>query len=148
MLRRWSPFLKLLLIGLFVVPALACEFSASTAKISNAVMATDVQGDNYDPVGVTDTYPADQPAFHAVVSVSNAPSDTKLKAVWFAVDVGDAAEPNTTIDETEVSVEGSRNVDFTLTPNSGGWPGGTYKVDLYLNGELDRSLNFTVEGAQ
>jgi hypothetical protein len=135
----------LLFVALFVLPALACQFSASTAKITQAVMATDVQGDNFDPVGVTDAYPADQPEFHAVVTVANAPSDTQLKAVWVAVDVGSAAEPNSTIDETQLSVEGSRNVDFTLTPNAGGWPSGKYKVDIYLNDKLDRSLTFSVE---
>jgi hypothetical protein len=132
---------------LFIIPALACGFSVSTATITNAVMAKEVQGDNFDPVGVTDTYPSDQPEFHAVVTVSNAPDDTVVKAVWVAVDVGSAAEPNTTVDETEVTVEGSRNVDFTLTPAGGAWPPGSYKVDIYLNDKLDRTLNFTVTGA-
>ena len=138
---------RLLLISLFVIPALACEFSVSTAKITDTVMAEDVQGDNFEPVGVTETYTADQSTFHAVVTVANAPSDTVVKAVWVAVDVGDVAPPNTEIDQTEVEVEGSRNVDFTLTSDSGQWPPGTYKVDIYLNDELDRTLNFTVAGA-
>jgi len=146
MTGRSSLLFKLLLaITLFAIPALACEFSASTAKITNAVMAEDVTGDNFDPVGVTVTYAEDQPEFHAVVSISNAPSDTVLKAVWVTVDVGDAAAPNTTIDETEVTVDGSRNVDFTLAPSSGGWPPGSYKVDIYLNNSLDRTLTFGVE---
>ena len=136
----------LLLIALFAIPTLACAFSASTARVTNAVMAGDVQGDNFDPVGVADAYLTDQPKFHAVVSLSNAPSDTKVKAVWVAVDVGEAAAPNTTLDQTEVTVEGSRNIDFTLTPDSGGWPPGQYKVDIYLNDKLDRTLNFTVKG--
>jgi hypothetical protein len=136
----------LLPIVLLAVSALACQFSVSTAKISNAVMARDVQGDNFDPVGVIDTYAVDQPVFHAVVSVANAPSDTIVKAVWVAVDVGSATAPNTTLDETQVTVEGTRNVDFTLKPNSGRWPPGSYKVDLYVNDKLDRSLNFSVEG--
>jgi len=108
------------------------------------VMATDTQGDNFEPVGVTDTYAVDQAVFHAVVSLANAPSDTTVKAVWTAVDVGDAAEPGTVVDETEVTAEGSRNIDFTLTSDSGQWPVGTYKVDIYLDGELDRTLNFSV----
>jgi hypothetical protein len=138
---------RLLLISLFVIPALACEFSVSTAKITDTVMAEDAQGDNFEPVGVTETYAADQSTFHAVVTVANAPSDTVVKAVWVAVDVGDVAPPNTEIDQTEIEVEGSRNVDFTLTSDSGQWPPGTYKVDIYLNDELDRTLNFTVAGA-
>lgn len=135
----------LLLLAVLIIPVLACEFSASTASISNAVMAEGTEGDNFDPVGVTETYAPDQGDFHAVVSISNAPSDTKLKVVWTAIDVGDAAEPNTKIEETEVMVDGSRNIDFTLTPNQETWPAGTYKVDIYLNDKLDRTLNFSVE---
>jgi len=144
---RLSVLCRLLLITLFIIPALACEFSVSTAKITDAVIAEDVQGDNFEPVGITDTYAADQTTFHAVVTVANAPSDTMVKVVWFAVDVGDVAPPNTEIDQTEIPVDGSRNVDFTLAPDSGGWPPGTYKVDIYLNDELDRTLNFSVAAA-
>ncbi len=136
--------IKLLYLALLLMPVLACQFSVSSAAITNAVMARDTQGDNYEPVGVTDSYPSDQPAFHAVVTISNAPGDTKVKAVWTAVDLGSAAAPNTTIDETELTVEGSRNIDFALTPSGAAWPPGAYKVDLYLNGKLDRTLNFTV----
>jgi hypothetical protein len=135
-----------LLIALCVMPALACQFSASTAGITNAVMARDVRGDNFEPVGVTETYAVDQPVIHAVVSVSNAPSDTKMKVVWVAVDVSAAATPNQTLDQTEVTVDGSRNVDFKLIRDSRGWPPGKYKVDIYLNDKLDRTLNFSVEG--
>jgi outer membrane usher protein FimD/PapC len=108
------------------------------------MMAADTQGDNFEPVGVTDTYATDQAVFHAVVGVANAPSDTKVKAVWTAIDVGDAAPPDTVVDETEISVDGSRNIDFTLASDTGQWPPGTYKVDIYLNEKLDRTLNFSV----
>jgi hypothetical protein len=135
---------RLSLVVLFVIPALACEFSVSTAKISDAVMAANTQGDNFEPVGVTDTYATDQAVFHAVVSVANAPSDTRVKAVWTAIDVGEAAPPDSVVDQTEISVEGSRNIDFALASDSGQWPPGTYKVDVYLNDELDRTLSFSV----
>ncbi len=134
-----------LLIGVLVLPALACDFSVSTATITNGVMAKDVQGDKFEPVDVTVTYSVDQPKLHAVVSIANAPTDTLVKASWFAVDVGSAAAPNTLITETEVKVEGSRNVDFTLSPSGNGWPPGAYKVDIYLNTKLDRTLVFTVQ---
>lgn len=131
-----------LLITFFLIPALACAFSLSTASITNAVMARDVTGANFDPVGITDTYAADQPEFHAVVTVSNAPNDTLVKAVWVAVDV----DPNTTLDETEVNVEGSRNLDFTLQPPPGvEWPLGFYRVEIYVNGNLDLDVDFSVE---
>ncbi len=137
---------RLLFIPLvFAIVLLACEFSASTASITNAVTAKDSKSDTFEPVGITDTFPPDQVKFHAVVSIANAPDDTKLKAVWTAMDVGTAAAPNTVIDSSEITAGGTRNVDFTLSPDAGKvWPAGTYKVDIYLNGKMNRSLNFSV----
>jgi hypothetical protein len=52
-------------------------------------------------------------------------------------------EANTTILEKEM-VSGSDTITFTLS-NDNLWPLGKYKVDLYLNDELDQSIEFTVE---
>ncbi len=137
---------RLLLVPfLLSLVLLACEFSASTASITNAVTARDVKSETFEPVGITDTFPPDQPKLHAVVSIANAPDDTKLKAAWTAIDVGAAAAPNTLIDSTEITAGGTRNVDMTLALDAGKlWPAGSYKVDIYLNGKMDRTLKFTV----
>lgn len=147
--KHRSPVRTLLLVlVLFAVPMLACEFSASTATVSNAVMAKDVKGDTFEPSGITDSFSSDQGKFHAVVTISNAPSDTAVKAVWTAVDLGGVAPPSTLISETELKSSGTRNLDFSLAPSGPAWPPGSYKVDIYLNGKLNRTLNFTVAAAQ
>src|SRR5512135_3855394 len=100
MIQRWTRVRALLFaFVLFALPMLACEFSLSSAAITNAVMAKDARGDNFEPVGITDAYPFDQSKFHAIITVSNAPGDTALKAVWTAVDVGSVAPANTRIDQ-------------------------------------------------
>ncbi len=106
--------------------------------ISGAVMARDVQGNNYDPVGVTDTFAANQPIYHAVVTVNGAPSNTSVRAVWNSA--------TAKLGEYEIKTDGSRNLDFTFKPDGGGLPTGSYHVDIYLNGTLNRTLNFTVAG--
>jgi hypothetical protein len=126
------------------VALVACSASFSTANISKAVLAKDVS-DNFDPIDPTSTFPTDQPVIHLVLTLKNVPSDTKVKALWTAVDVGDAAPANTKIDELEQTMNGSGNLDFTLSiPSSGVWPVGKYKVDIYLDGKLDKTLEFTV----
>ena len=123
----------------------ACSFSISTANIQQAVLAKDVTGDNFDPVDPTSTFQPNQAVIHLVVTVANAPSDTKVKTVWTAVDVGDAAPGNTKIDEAEVTMGGSGNAHFTLSlPSTGAWPVGKYKVEIYLNDKLDRTLEYTI----
>jgi len=133
-----------ILLALFALPALACEFSFSTASISNGVMAREVRGDNFEPVGITDTFPPDQAVFHAVISIKDAPKDTAFKAVWTAVDIIGGTAPNTKIGDYEIKAEGTRNLDFTFKPDAGRLPPGKYKVEIFLNGKLDRTLEFSV----
>ncbi len=132
--KKWTIFL-ILAIVLFV--NLACGFSASTASIKEAKMARD--NDGAQP---TTTFAPADTTFYCNVDLANAPDDTKIKAVWTAVQV-DGADPNTLIDQSEIT-SGSGALHFKLA-NKGDWPMGKYKVDLYLNDKLDRSVDFQVQ---
>lgn len=125
-------------VALLVATILACGFSASTANVSDAKMVVDSEGDQSTTVYAQDD------TFYAVVQVDNAPDDTAVKAVWIAVDVDDV-DPNLVIGDKELV--GGGTLTFSLS-NTGGkfWPVGDYKADIYLNDELDRSLQFKVEG--
>ncbi len=127
----------LLVAGLLVAVSLACGFSASTANISEAKMAKDAEGN--EPTTVF----GQEDAFYVVVELLNAPDDTTVKAQWVAVDA-EGIEAGLQIDEAELT-SGSETLQFDLT-NDKLWPSGKYKVDLYLNDELDRTLEFEVEG--
>jgi hypothetical protein len=141
LIRLW------LLVSLFIATlASACAYLESPAGITKAVMAQGVQGATFDPVNVSDNFPPDQSEFHAIATLTNAPKDSTIKAVWTAVDVGSASPPDTRLDESEVKAEGSRNIDFTLKRADKPWPPGLYKVEIYWNGKLDRTLNFVVIG--
>ena len=61
--------------------------------------------------------------------------------MWYAVDVPDV-EANYLIDEAEIT--GGPDVTFDLT-NDQYWPDGKYKVEIYLNGKLDTTLEFSVD---
>lgn len=108
--------------------------------ITNAVMAKDASGDTFDPVGITDSFPANQSIFHAVVTISGAPDNTDFKVNWLAA-------PSTQIGTFNLKSGGSRNLDFSFKPNAGTLPSGDYKVEIYVNGTLNRTLSFSVSGA-
>jgi hypothetical protein len=116
----------------------ACSFSASSANIGSAKMATDKNGKN-----PTKTFSPDQP-FYCIVELSNAPDDTKVRAVWTAVKA-EGADANTKIDEANAT-SGSGQLQFNLS-NQSSWPTGDYKVDLYLNDakEPTKTLEFQVQ---
>ncbi len=79
-------------------------------------------------------------------TLADVPPGTSLRAIWTAESV--AGLPNDTrMDESNVNDAGGTrnagNVSYPRPPN--GWPTGTYRVDLYLSGQLERTLRFTVE---
>ena len=135
-------YLPLALTSIVLVLAVflmnSCSFS--TANIASADFAKEVPGGKTEKIGTT-YRPTDGP-FHLLVSVANAPDGTKVKAVWYSVGTDNGKDEK--IDEYEVSSGDLSAIDFNLSlPRP--WPTGKYKVDLFLNDKLDRSLPFTVE---
>lgn len=126
-----------LVVIVMMLSALACSSSFSTASIESAVLSADEEGT------LETTVFAPEDTFYCIVTLANAPDDTTLKAVWTAVDV-EGEEPNTLIDETETTTDGNNIITFNLTLDSL-WPSGTYKIDIYLNDTLDRTLEFEVQ---
>lgn len=126
----------LMAVLVLMLATLACSGSASTANIGDAWMSTDEAG------GSRTTVFSQEAVFYAQVDLKNAPDDTKLKAVWTAVSA-EGVDPNFMIDEVEFT-SGDGLVHFTLE-NDSLWPVGQYKVDIYLNDSLDKTLTFDVQ---
>lgn len=134
MKRKIAPILFAIMV--IIVSQLACNQSFSTANIENAWMDTTEDGNN-----PTTAYSQDA-IFYAMVDLKNAPDDTKLKAVWTAVDVQDT-EKNLQLNETEFTTSDGL-VHFQLENKEYLWPVGQYKVDIYLNDTLNKTLTFEV----
>ena len=118
------------------ISVLACGGTLSTAKINDAWLANDAEGNNR-----TTTF-AQSDTMNLFVDLANAPDDTDVKVTWIAVDA-EGVDPNYVINETNYAA-GSETVHFDLS-NESPWPVGSYKADIYLNGTLDRSLTFEVQ---
>lgn len=119
-----------------IIAVLACGGSFSTANIADAWLSTDEEGNNRTTVfGQSDT-------FNLFVDLRNAPDDTNLKASWIAVNA-DGVDANSVVYESEYT-SSDDTIRFFLS-NDQLWPTGSYKVDVYLNGTLERSLEFQVQ---
>jgi len=116
------------------VSILACGFS--TANIGDAWLSTDAEGNNR-----TTTF-SQSDTMNLFVDLRNAPDDTELKVAWIAVNA-EGVDPNYLLNETNYT-SSDDTVHFDLS-NDNLWPVGSYKVDVYLNGTLDRSLTFEVQ---
>jgi hypothetical protein len=78
------------------------------------------------------------------VKVSDAPSDTQMKARWLFVKDKDENWYNEQIHEESIIVGGTTYLNFAPPQKSSEWPIGDYEVKLYLNGEEKATVPFKI----
>ena len=130
-------------LGVLVFVALACNFSASTANISDLKLYKDKAATQ-----ATTSFAASDTVY-AVATISNAPGAVKVTGRLVIEDVeGEQSGPIPGLEKT-LDLPGSTTATYTFTPPPSGFPAGKYKVEvLMLNdaGEQkdQKSASFTV----
>lgn len=130
-------------LGVLVFAALACNFSASTANISDLKLGKDKAATQ-----TTNSFAAAD-TIYAVATISNAPGAVKVKGRLAFEDVeGEQAGPIPGL-ETTLDLPGSGTATYTFTPPASGFPKGKYKVEVFMlddKGEQkdQKSASFTV----
>lgn len=93
----------------------------------------------------TTHFAPDAPKIYAFYIGDSVKAGDKIRAVWIAEDVGDAAPKGTKIDEATLTAASDNPKDaFSLTKPTKGWPLGKYKVEIYDNDKLAETLRFTI----
>jgi hypothetical protein len=97
---------------------------------------------NGSPGDETNSFePADR-TIHCVVNLKEAKSGTKMKFSWWIVDAdGTQNEKIKDIDYSTKAFENVVHAHLTLPQD---WPQGKYKVQVYINGELDKTVNYAI----
>jgi hypothetical protein len=132
-------FSVLLAVLALIISTLACSFGGGEPSLTNPRMSTDSEG-----VNVTTVY-AGSDAFYAVADLSNVETGSIVDAKWYLVSAADYEAGE--IESTSLTIEDKslyNYVSFELTSTEG-WPVGEYKVELYLNGTLAHTINFSVQ---
>ncbi len=132
-----------LALGLLIALGVACNYSASTANISDLKLSKDKQATaETSSFGASDTV-------YAVATVSNVPDKVKVKGRLVVEDVeGEQAGPIPGLENT-LDLAGSGTATFTFTPPPLGWPKGKYKVEVMMMNEAgeqkdQKSAGFSV----
>jgi hypothetical protein len=113
---------------------------ATPAEIVSAFLATDQEGNDQ----VTE-FPAGTTVFYCFVQLKGKTAGAKISASWVAVEAA-GAPPGGEIRRTDLVLESGQNVaKFSLT-FPGGFPPGSYRVDILLGGSTSpsKSLAFSV----
>ena len=73
------------------------------------------------------------------------PQGAKVRVAWIAEDVGDLVEPNFVVDETEtIAPDPDSSARFTLGRPPDGWAEGKYRLEFYVNDELEETVRVTI----
>jgi len=103
-------------------------------------MAKDING---DPGEDTTVFAPGDRTIHCVIMLNKAKGGTKVKFDWMAVDVAELGNSEIkSIDYTTRPFENKIHAHLTLQRD---WPKGSYRVDVNVNGNLDKQIDFTVE---
>jgi hypothetical protein len=126
-----------------LIGVMSCAAFARAGDVQvDAKMMTNPEGEE------TTTFPADAPKVYAVFKTKGASDGDKIRGVWIADDVGDAAPKGTKIDEKTLDANGdTEDGEFSLPKPINGWPVGKYHLEIYVNDQLATKVNFTIKAA-
>ena len=99
-----------------------------------------------DPTGGSQTeFKSDVQSIYVRWHGHGLPTGAKVRVAWIAEDVGDLVEPNFVVDETESIVPApDASARFTLGRPPDGWAEGKYRVEFYVNDELEETVRVTI----
>src|SRR6266851_10453088 len=121
--------------------------SSNSSSNANADVYVDkismAKDNNGEPGDTTTSFEPGDHTVHCVAHLNKAKAGTEVKFVWKAVDVsGVKTGEITTVDYTTKSFENKVHAHLTKPAD---WPSGSYKVEVYINGALDKTVSYTVE---
>lgn len=93
----------------------------------------------------TNQFSADTPKIYARWQGHDLPRQAKIRIVWIAENIGDAAPPDYTIDEsTALASEPDSHGIFTLSRPDNGWAPGDYRVEFYIDDALTETVKLKI----
>jgi hypothetical protein len=127
---------RLCVLAWLTLAVSACDVIGGSPSIDDIVLTTALDSD-YCPVDEVTIFPQDT-SFYCSVMVSNLRAGSMVASRWY--------HGEQDIEEISYEVEegGSGCVGFELT-NPNPWPRGGYRVEVYLNANLERAATFDVQ---
>ena len=146
--------------GLLVFVLLACNLGKKTTNTnsgsnSNSSTASDQGSGSFikdihmakdndgAPGDETESFAPSDRTIHCVATLKEAKAGTQMKFAWWIVDSeGSKNQKIKEIDYTTRPLENVVHGHLTLPQD---WPSGKYKCQVFVNGDLDKTVNYVVE---
>jgi hypothetical protein len=97
---------------------------------------------NGKPGDETDSFSPSDRTVHCVATLKSAKSGTQMKFAWWIVDAD--GTKNQKVKEIDYSTGALENIIHGHLTLPQDWPAGKYKVQVYVNGDLDRTVFYSV----
>lgn len=94
------------------------------------------------PGDETDSFAPDDHTVHCVVTLKEAKSGTKMQFSWWIVDADNTK--NQKIKDIDYSTKPRENIVHGHLTLPTDWPEGKYKVQIFVNGELDKTVAYEI----
>ncbi|MEK6282475.1 MAG: hypothetical protein AABN95_19110 [Acidobacteriota bacterium] len=95
------------------------------------------------PGAETDSFAPDDRTIHCVVKLKEAKAGTKMQFSWWIVDA--EGTKNQKIKDIDYSTRALENIVHGHLSLPQDWPPGKYKVQVFVNGDLDKTLAYDVQ---
>jgi hypothetical protein len=141
--------------GLLLFAVLACSLGNKNSNSNNANTENVVSGSAIKEIYMakddgsgqagdhTSTFSPGDRTIHCVATLKEAKAGTEMKFSWWIVDAdGTQNKKIKDIDYTTKTLENIIHGHLSLPQD---WPKGKYKVEVYVNGNLDKTVNYTVQ---
>jgi hypothetical protein len=97
---------------------------------------------NGEPGEPTESFSPGDHTVHCVATLKLAKSGTLMKFAWWVVDADNTQDEK--IKEIDYSTKALENIVHGHLTLPQDWPTGKYKVQVYVNGQLDRTVFYSV----
>lgn len=147
-----------LAIALMLFVVLACNFSAKTTNLSSnsddstsvpsstgAISEIHMAKDNGTggPGDESSVFKETDRTLHCVANLNDPKPGTMLKFAWWIVDSDGTKDQK--IRDIDFTTPARENVVHGHLTASRDWSKGKYKVELYVNGNLEKTVAYTIE---
>ncbi|HWN08279.1 MAG TPA: hypothetical protein VNO50_03250 [Pyrinomonadaceae bacterium] len=148
--------------GLLVFVVLACSVGKNTNKESNSnsnssrtvevedagpgilIKEIHMAKDNGGKPGKeADSFEPGDRTIHSVATLKESKSGTEMRFSWWIVDAD--GTQNRKIKDIDYSTRALENIIHGHLTAPQDWPRGKYKVQVYVNGDLDKTVFYTVD---
>jgi len=136
-----SIFLIVLSVGAFAQPPRQVDVTPSSAVEDVYLARDDGEGKAGEVSAIF--YTTDMP-IHCIVVLAN-PDPAAVRMNFVAVKVNGVKPDSRVVSSSYATRQGQDRVFFTGKPQ-GKWTAGSYRIDVFVNDKLEKSLDFEVKG--